>query len=241
MERSPHILIVDDDVEIHRLLNRLLQQYGFRVTVAGDGRAMRKALADWQIDLVVLDVMLPGEDGFALCRAVRQTSRMPIIMLTAVAGDADRILGLELGADDYLVKPFNPRELVARIRAVLRRAETPTEAAPAPAAGARLRFAGWELSVGGRELRAPDGTVVHLSTGEFQLLTIFLANPQRILTRDQLVDRMRGQSTLPFDRSIDIQVSRLRRKIEGDPREPGLIKTVRGQGYQFCAEVEALA
>lgn len=240
MERSPHILIVDDDGEIHRLLNRLLQQYGFRVTVAGDGRAMRKALADWQIDLVVLDVMLPGEDGFALCRQVRQTSRLPIIMLTAVASDADRILGLELGADDYLVKPFNPRELIARIRAVLRRAEAPAEAPPAAEARTRLRFAGWELSVGARELRAPDGTMVHLSTGEFQLLTLFLSFPQRILSRDQLVDRLRGQSSLPFDRSIDIQVSRLRRKIEGDPREPGLIKTVRGQGYQFCAEVETL-
>lgn len=238
MERAPHILVVDDDTEIQHLLKKFLRQYGFRVTLAADGREMRKALKSWQIDLIVLDIMLPGEDGFALCRDLRTTSKIPIIMLTAVGEDSDRILGLEFGADDYLTKPFNPRELLARIRAVFRRAEAGNPTAP-DVGDAVMRFAGWRLDFGTRELVGPDETVVHLSSGEFSLLAAFLRRPQEVLSREHLVDIIRGQSSLPFDRSIDIQVSRLRRKIERDPKEPALIKTVRGRGYQFCAKVVA--
>ncbi len=240
MTRIPHILLIDDDSEIQRLLTRYLTTNGLRVTVGGDGRAMHQALADWQIDLVILDIMLPGDDGFALCRQLRQAGRLPVIMLTAMTEDSDRIQGLELGADDYVIKPFNPRELLARIHAVLRRTEDggqtgrTTEEAPRS-----LRFLGWTLDRAARELHAPDGTVVHLSGGEFALLLAFLKNPQRVLSRDQLADMARGQSATPFDRSIDIQISRLRRKIEPNPKDPSLIKTVHGQGYQFCADVRS--
>lgn len=239
-----HILIVDDDREIRDLLSRFFAKHGYRVSVAGDGRAMRKVLAGAAIDLVVLDVMLPGEDGLSLCRALRSSSDVPIVMLTAVGEDVDRIVGLELGADDYLAKPFNPRELLARIRAVMRRAG----AAPGGLAGARgaggaratagLRFAGWRLDLDRRELTSPSGTLVPLSGGEFGLLAALALHPQRVLSRDQLLDLARGRGASAFDRSIDVQVSRLRRKIETDPHEPSLIKTVRGGGYLFVPEVE---
>lgn len=198
---------------------------------------MRKALRDWNIDLLILDIMLPGEDGFALCRDVRRTSKVPIIMLTAVGEDTDRILGLELGADDYLTKPFNPRELLARIRAIFRRAETGTTAEITENSAEKVRFGEWVLNLGSRELRDADDVVVHLSTGEFSLLRALVKHNKRPLSRDQLVDIVRGQSSIPFDRSIDIQISRLRRKIEKDAKNPKLIKTVRGIGYQFCADV----
>ncbi|HYD99550.1 MAG TPA: response regulator [Alphaproteobacteria bacterium] len=240
MERSRHLLVVDDDAEIRRLLSRFLSQHGFRVTAVGNGREMRQALQDWRIDLVVLDLMLPGEDGIALCRELRTKSSLPVIMLTAMVEENDRILGLEIGADDYLGKPFNPRELVARIRAVFRRSGAPEEPAALPEGQRTVRFNGWTVDVGRRELRSPDSVVVDLTSGEFALLSAFISHPQRVLSRDQLVDMTRGQSAALFDRSIDIQVCRLRRKIESDNKEPSLIKTVRGEGYVFTAPVEAV-
>lgn len=240
MEPSPHVLIVDDDREIRELLSRFLRKHGFRVSVAVDGREMRKALADRAIDLVVLDLMLPGEEGLSLCRRLRSDSNLPVIMLTAMS-EIDRIVGLEMGADDYLAKPFNPRELLARIKAVLRRTGA-SSAHAAEAAGeqsaTRVRFDGWTLDLSMRELISPSGVLIPISGGEFALLATLVAHPRRVLSRDQLLDFARGRDAQPFDRSIDVQVSRLRRKIESDPREPALIKTVRGGGYLFAAKVE---
>lgn len=235
METLPHILVVDDDREIRDLLPRFLRKHGYRVSAAADGRDMRKALESGRFDLVVLDVMLPGEDGLALCRWLRSTSAMPVIMLTAVGEETDRIIGLEMGADDYLAKPFNPRELLARIRAVLRRAEA-AAAAPDVARGT-ITFEGWRLDTERRELYRPDGALVPLTSGEYDLLVALVERPHRVLTRDQLLDITRGRETVPFDRSIDVQISRLRRKIEDHPREPARIKTVRGGGYVFAPEV----
>ncbi len=234
MAESPHILVVDDDREIRDLLARFLGDHGHRVTTAADGREMRRVLSEWGIDLVVLDLMLPGEDGLELCRNLRAESDIPVIMLTAMGEETDRIVGLEMGADDYLPKPFSPRELLARIKAVLRRAEgrSGVEAASV------LCFAGWSLDVDSRELTSPDGVVVPLSGGEFDLLRAFVTHPKRVLSRDQLLDLARGREAQPFDRSIDVQVSRLRRKIEADPKEPALIKTVRSGGYMFTPAVE---
>ncbi len=236
MDNSPHILIVDDDREIRDLLSRFLTRNGFRVSVAREEREMRKALQDSGIDLIVLDAMLPGKDGFTICRELRATGNMPIIMLTAVGDETDRIVGLEMGADDYVAKPFNPRELLARMRAVLRRATLPGRG-PEPASGL-LRFAGWTLDAGRRQLLSPEGALVTLSTGEFDLLLAFVERPQRTLSREQLLDLARGRGPVPFDRSIDVQVSRLRRKIEVDPRAPEIIATVRGGGYVFATPVE---
>lgn len=244
MDASPHLLIVDDDREIRDLLSRFLRKHGFRVSVAVDGRDMRRALEDRAIDLIVLDLMLPGEDGLALCRRLRAESSVPVVMLTAMGEEIDRIVGLEMGADDYLAKPFNPRELLARIRAVLRRtgpgngggaSRGPTDGEPTEAA---VRFAGWQFDLDKRELISPEGVLVPLSGGEFALLATFVQHPQRVLSREQLLDFARGRDAQPFDRAIDVQVSRLRRKIESDPREPALIKTVRGGGYLFAARVE---
>lgn len=232
-----HVLVVDDDREIRDLLGRFLTKHGYRVTAVGDGKEMRRALADWNIDLVVLDLMLPGEDGLSLCRDLRAKSQIPVIMLTMMGEETDRIVGLEMGADDYLPKPFNPRELLARMKAVLRRAHC----APATPAGVRrqvYRFAGWTLDLGLRRLQSPRGLVADLSSGEYDLLVAFVERPQRVLTRDQLLDLTHGRAETPFDRSVDMQVSRLRQKIEADPKEPGLIKTVRGGGYLFTAVVE---
>ena len=236
MERTPRILIVDDDVEIRRLTKTLLQDYGFLVTVAGSGREMAAALNEWHVDLVVLDVLMPGQDGFALCRDLRSRSELPIILLTALREESDRIVGLELGADDYMVKPFNPRELVARIRTILRRARVRT-IEPPQETRCVYGFAGWRLDAGARELQSPDGALVALSAREFSLLLAFLSHPKCPLSRDRLADTVRGQDSSPFDRSIDILVSRLRRKLEGSGKEPTLIKTIRGEGYQFCADV----
>lgn len=237
MDNSPHILIVDDDREIRDLLGRFLEKHGCRVTTVPDGRAMRAAMGDWNIDLIVLDLMLPGEDGLTLCRELRAHSAMPIIMLTAMGEETDRIVGLEMGADDYVPKPFSPRELLARIKAVLRRAGERAEALPVRD-GQVLQFAGWALDLARRRLQSPNGAVVLLTGGEFELLTAFVEHPQRVLSRDQLLDFTRGRSAAPFDRSIDIQVSRLRRKIEPDSHDPELIKTVRGGGYLFTPSVE---
>jgi two-component system OmpR family response regulator len=236
VENAGHVLVVDDDREIRDLLGRFLTKHGYRVTGAPDGKEMRRVLADWNIDLVVLDLMLPGEDGLSLCRDLRAKSQIPVIMLTMMGEETDRIIGLEMGADDYLPKPFNPRELLARMKAVLRRAQC----APATPAAARrkiVRFAGWKLDLGLRRLESPQGLVVDLSAGEFDLLVALVEHPQRVLNRDQLLDLTHGRAEAPFDRSIDMQVSRLRRKIEVDPKEPELIKTVRGGGYIFSAAV----
>ncbi len=238
MEPGPHILVVDDDREIRDLLARFLVKHGLRVTTARDSAEAMKALEEWRIDLLVLDVMMPGEDGLALTRRLRgQGAVVPIIMLTAMGEDTERILGLEMGADDYLAKPFNPRELLARIKAVLRRARPAENPAEKPASGSRLAFAGWVLDLSTRDLLSPDGVVVTLSAGEFDLLQAFVEHPRRVLSRDQLLDLARGRTAVPFDRSIDIQVSRLRRKLCDDAKEPQLIKTVRGGGYLFTPEV----
>ena len=235
---SLHLLIVDDDREIRDLLARFLAKHGYRVEVAADGRAMRKALDAWRIDLVVLDLMLPGEDGLVLCRRLRAESDIPVIMLTAMGEDIDRIVGLEIGADDYVPKPFNPRELLARIKAVLRRAGKAPPAATGERDGGALGFAGWRLDPAARRLTAPGGAEVTLTGGEFELLAALAENPQRVMSREKLLDLTRGREAAPFDRSIDVQISRLRRKIETDPAKPELIKTVRNGGYVFAAAVE---
>ncbi|MFG1481131.1 response regulator transcription factor [Xanthobacter sp. V4C-4] len=234
MSPEAHILIVDDDAEIRRLAGKFLREHGHKVTSAHDAREMREALATGPVDLVILDVMLPGVSGLDLCRDIRRTSSVPIIMLTARGGEVDRIVGLELGADDYLAKPFNPRELLARIHAVLRRARP---AGGAGASGTRLAFSGWTLDTRRRELTTPEGAVVDLSTGEYDLLLTFLEHPQRVLTRDQLMDAAKNRTATGFDRAIDIQVSRLRRKLDSHGG-PEMVKTVRGAGYFFAPEVE---
>jgi len=200
---------------------------------------MRRALGDWNIDLVILDLMLPGEDGLSLCRDLRTRSQIPVIMLTIMGEETDRIVGLEMGADDYIPKPFNPRELLARIKAVLRRTRHGTTTSGDPAAGHTgvLGFAGWKLDLTRRHLFSPAGLVVDLTSGEFDLLVAFAEHPRRVLSRDQLLDLTHGRCETPFDRSIDMQVSRLRRKIEADPKQPELIKTVRGGGYMFTPSV----
>ena len=240
MDRTPHLLVVDDDREIRSLVAQFLTKHGFRVTGVRDGAEMMRTLDGARVDLIVLDLMLPGEDGLSICRRLRatpQTAQTPVIMLTAMGEETDRIVGLEMGADDYLAKPFSPRELLARIKAVLRRVSAPPVAGAPPAAGTVLRFEGWSLDLTKRELRSPDGVLVQLSAGEYDLLVAFVEHPQRVLTRDQLLDLARGRSAVPFDRSVDVQVSRLRRKIEPDPAEPTLIKTVRGGGYLFTPSV----
>ena len=227
------ILVVDDDGQILQLVARFLRSNGFRVHTARDGREMQTVLAETGADLIVLDLMLPGASGLDLCREVRRTSSIPVVMLTAKGEEVDRIIGLEVGADDYLPKPFNPRELLARINAVLRR----SSAGPQPSIGRSrtLDFAGWRLDVLKRELTSPKGVVVDLSTGEYDLLLTFLEAPQRVLSRDYLLDAARNRALEPFDRAIDVQVSRLRRKF-GDSGD--IIKTVRGAGYLFAADVE---
>jgi two-component system OmpR family response regulator len=238
MEKQAHILVVDDDREIRDLVAKFLKQHSLRVSTAQDGREMKRVLEDWSIDLVVLDVMMPGEDGLTLCRNLRASSQLPVIMLTAMGEETDRIIGLEMGADDYLAKPFNPRELLARIKAVLRR--TGGQETPANIEGAdTFCFNGWEFRPEQRELLNEEGVLVSLSRGEFELLDTFVRHPNRVLNRDQLLDMARGREAVPFDRAIDVQVSRLRKKLKDDPKQPALIKTVRGGGYMFSAKVES--
>ena len=233
---SPHILVVDDHSEIRDLLKRFLEQHGMRVSCARDGKEMKRLLDEREFDLLVLDLMMPGEDGLTLCRELRVKSRLPIIMLTAMGEETDRIIGLEMGADDYLSKPFNPRELLARIKAVMRR--TQAEIQPVPEALTRdLRFDRWLLDVNRRELVDEEGVGMSLSTAEFDLLKVFLERPQRVLSLDQLLDLARGREAVAFDRAIDTLVSRLRRKLERDPKNPELIKTIWGGGYLFAADV----
>ena len=239
MPGSPHILIVDDHREIRELVSRALSKEGFRVSAAPDGRAMRKTLADSRIDLVLLDLMLPGEDGLSLCRALRAESAVPIIILTAKGEEVDRVIGLEMGADDYLPKPFGSRELIARIKAVLRRSREHGLHGRPERRARQYRFDRWSLDTASRALVRQDGVAVPLSTGEYDLLIAFVERPQRVLNRDQLLDLARGRSSAGIDRSIDTQVSRLRKKLELDPGDPKLIKTVWGGGYVFTPAVTA--
>lgn len=230
MEALDHILVVDDDRELRSLLAAYLQKQGYRVTAVADGKAMRAAMSSSHPDVVVLDIMLPGEDGLSLCRDLRARSEIPIIMLTARTDETDRIVGLELGADDYIPKPFNPRELLARIKSVLRRARSLPENLK-PDHVSQFRFANWSLDTATRNLTSPDGVVVALSGTEFRLLRIFLDHPNSVLTRDQLIDLTLSRDAGPYDRAIDVQVSRLRQRLGEGAREPSIIKTVRGQGY----------
>ncbi len=237
MEQLPHILIVDDDREIRDLLARFLERNRFRVTAARDGREARRAWINGHYQLVVLDLMLPGESGLDLARWMRSQGNVPIIMLTAMGDETDRIIGLELGADDYVPKPFNPRELMARMRAVMRRTAERDERKPDGDARV-LRFAGWMLQPLRRRLLNPDGVEVPLTGGEYELLVALLDRANRVLTRDMLLDLLRGRQAGPFDRAIDVAISRLRRKLEDDGRNAQVIKTVRGGGYVLAADVE---
>jgi two-component system OmpR family response regulator len=237
MASPSHILVVDDHREIRELVSRALAKDGFRVSTAADGKAMRKVLADSRVDLVLLDLMLPGEDGLTLCRALRAESNIPVIMLTAKGDEVDRVIGLEMGADDYLPKPFGSRELIARIKAVLRRTQETAAARREPRAK-RYRFDRWGLDTGARELLRDDGVTVPLSTGEYDLLITLVERPQRMLSRDQLLDLTRGRTANALDRSVDTQVSRLRKKLERDPADPKIIKTVWGGGYMFTPAVK---
>jgi len=237
MDTQGHILVVDDDSEIRSLVAEYLAQHGYQVSTARDGGEMRRALDTDRPDLVVLDLMLPGEDGLSLCRDLRARSNLPVIMLSARREEIDRIIGIEMGADDYLGKPFNPRELLARIKSVLRRASAP----PVSRSDAkRLRFAGWTLECTARHLVDPQGVIVPLSGVQFRLLAAFLDHPERVLDRDKLVDLTLGREATPFDRSIDVQVSRLRQLLHDNGREPRIIKTVRNGGYVLAAAVERL-
>ena len=242
MEKTDCILIVDDDLEIRRLLVDYLTRNGFEAIAARDGREMWQVLERHAIDLIVLDLMLSDTDGLTLCRDLRAKPgkpNLPVLMLTARGEETDRIIGIEMGADDYLVKPFNPRELLARIKSILRR----TRALPpnlAPDSTRYLAFAGWTLDTAERLLTAPDGVATPLSGGEYRLLRILLDHPNRVLTRDQLTEMIHGREAEPFDRAIDVQVSRLRQRLRDDSREPTLLKTVRGEGYVLAAAVEHL-
>jgi len=242
MENLPHIAVVDDHREIRELLVRYLGEHGFRVSAAGSAGEFRTQLDRGEApDLVVLDIMMPGEDGLSLCRHLRATGAIPVIFLTAMAEDTERIIGLEIGADDYLVKPFNPRELLARIRAVLRRssgASSQGETTVGSKSG-RLRFGDKLFDLTRHEVTGSDGVAVPLSTAEYRLLCVFLEHPGKVLSRDALLDLTSGREADVWDRSIDNQVSRLRRKIEDDPKNPALIKTYWGDGYCFTGTVTA--
>jgi len=238
MTVSPHILVVDDDAGVRQMLAEYLEDFDLRVSGAADSRAMRETMTNGIVDLVVLDLKLTREDGMNLARELRGRSNIPIIMLTSRKDDADRIMGLELGADDYLTKPFNPRELLARIRTVLRRSQAHFVKAAVSTPRA-YRFSEWELDLRTRRLNSGTG-LVELTHTEYDLLMAFLRSPQRILSREVLLELIRGDDSEVFDRSIDVQILRLRRKIEADPSRPELIKTERGLGYSFSAKVEAV-
>jgi len=237
MDSTDHILVVDDDAEIRQLLGDYLRKNGYEATTVADGKAMRTALTRSRIDLIVLDLMLPGEDGLTLCRSLRSQSETPVIMLTARGEETDRIVGLEMGADDYLAKPFNPRELLARIKTVLRRYRSLPLNLRADQART-IVFGAWSLDTVARHLLSPEGVVISLSGAEYQLLRIFLSHANQVLTRDQLMLLAKGREADPFDRSVDLKVSRLRHRLGDDPAEPHIIKTVRGQGYVLAVSVE---
>ena len=231
MDASPHVLVVDDHREIREPLARYLERHGLRATTAESAAAARRALRAASVDLVVLDIMMPGEDGLALCRHLRETTRIPVILLTAMGEETDRIVGLEVGADDYLGKPFNPRELLARIRAVLRRIDRPQEGGE----DSGTLFGPFELDQAAYRLTR-EGVPVPLTSGEFDLLCVLTAHPNKVLDRDRILDLLTGAERSPFDRSIDVRVTRLRSKIEPDPAEPVYIKTIWGKGYMFCPD-----
>jgi two-component system OmpR family response regulator len=235
MDESPHILVVEDDREISRLVSRYLSNHACRVSLAADGREMDRVMGASRIDLLILDLMLPGEGGLELCRRLRAGSDLPIIMLTAKSDDVDRIVGLEMGADDYITKPFNPRELLARVRAVLRRTASGGEV---PAGRGALCFQGWRLDRTSRQLTGPDGALVSVTGAEFDLLQMLCERPGRILSRDRLLDLTQGRNAGSLGRSIDVLISRLRRKLEDDPHHPAMIKTVRSGGYLFTPDVK---
>ncbi|MBK1883203.1 response regulator [Luteolibacter pohnpeiensis] len=238
MDTLPHIAVVDDHQEIRELVARYLEQHGYQVTEGESAAAFLKLLETEVFDLVVLDIMMPGKDGFSLCRELRQFTQLPVIFLTAVAEDADRIIGLEIGADDYLTKPFNPRELLARIRAVLRRSQAGSQENRITVEhGTKLRFEDRVLDVTRQEVTGDDGVSIPLSSAEFRLLSVFLEHPGKVLSRDELLDLTSGREADVWDRSIDNQVSRLRKKIELDPKSPSLIKTFWGDGYCFTGTV----
>lgn len=230
------LLIVDDDAGIRDLLTEFLTQHGFQVFSVADGKQMHIALKQQPVDLIVLDIMLPGDDGLTLCRQLRAQSTVPILMLTAIGEEVDRIVGLELGADDYLNKPFHPRELLARIKAILRRSQNQTKES-APISNPIYHFAGWVLNCRTRRFLSPEQIEVNLSAGEFDLLVAFLEHPQKILSRDQLLDLTKNRMANPFDRSIDIQISRIRQKIEENIKNPEILKTVRNEGYVLTTPV----
>lgn len=236
--KNERILLVDDDQDILTLLSSFLETHGYSVDTAINSQQLDHQLAYVQYHLIVLDLMLPGEDGLSICKRVRRKSDIPIVMLTALGDETDRIVGLELGADDYLPKPFNPRELLARIKAVLRRYKNPQFTSDNNSRDTILCFDIWNINLAKRELTNNRGVITSLTSGEYELLLAFTENPQRILTRDQLLDITRGRHAGPFDRSIDVQLSRLRKKIEPDPKNPVLIKTVRNGGYIFTPQVE---
>jgi DNA-binding response OmpR family regulator len=239
MNEAAHILVVDDQKEICEVVQEYLSGEGYQVSAANDGTAMRRVMAQSPIDLVILDLMLPGEDGLTLARILRQESNVGIIILTGRGETVDRIIGLEMGADDYLPKPFHLRELLARVKSVLRRVSARIkEPAPTTGSRSRARFSGWNLDLSTRELVSPAGSEVRLTTGEFDLLAAFVNNANQVLSRDRLLDLARNREAGPFDRTIDVQVGRLRRKLEDDPQKPTMIKTVRGTGYIFTPTVE---
>ena len=233
---APHILVVDDDPDIRELLRDCLEREGFRVSEAHDSASMNARLASGGIDLVTLDLLLGGENGLALAAGIKAGYACPIVMITGKGDMIDRVVGLEIGADDYIAKPFHPREVVARIRAVLRRAHPPA-AKPAASQPDRLAFGDWVLDLGRRELQSAPHATRELTTAEFNLLEAFARRPHRVLSRDVIMDLLKGYDWTPMDRSIDALISRLRRKIEIDPDNPKLIKTVRGTGYVFAADV----
>ncbi|MCD8548842.1 MAG: response regulator transcription factor [Aeromonadaceae bacterium] len=234
MTKGKQILIVDDDQEIRELLQEYMARAGFDVITAADGRAMYGQLEQHQPDLIILDVMMPGDDGFSLCQQIRRSSQVPIIMLTAASDEADRVIGLELGADDYIAKPFSPRELMARIKALLRRAEFRQ---PIKESGRRIRFADWSLDTLSQQLVNDDGSQMDLTGSDFILLSLFLQHPGQVLDRDTISDATRGRETLPMERGIDVQISRLRQKLGDNGKSPRIIKTIRGSGYMLIAEV----
>jgi two-component system OmpR family response regulator len=236
---AEHILVVDDDPGIRDVVSEFLSRHGYVVDTAADSREMERAMTKRAPDLVVLDLMLPGEDGLSICRRISRPEGPAVIMLSAMGEETDRIIGLELGADDYLSKPCNPRELLARVRAVLRRRRDP--APSEEALGAACEFAGWRLDLVRHELRSPSAVVVNLSSGEFSLLRAFVEHPQRVLTRDQLLEYARGPQSDAFDRAIDVQISRLRRKLEDGGGAVELIRTVRSEGYIFTPKVSRTA
>lgn len=236
--KKDHILVVDDDKGIRDVLGEFLIQQEYEVSLARDGDEMKTILKKESIDLIVLDIMMPGEDGLQICRQLRASSSIPIIMLTAIGEEMDRILGLEMGADDYLSKPFNPRELLARIRGILRRSGGKADLHTEPVLHNQYKFLGWRLDRTARKLYSPENLEISLSSGEYNLLIVFLERPQMVLSRDYLLDLTKNRSALPYDRSIDIQISRLRQKIEPDQKNPSILKTVRGGGYVLACDVE---